>query len=69
LKSQKNFSAFLETQELLNSLDSEIKNSLQESLRITLEEAEIKWNKTIALEEGKLEYKEIKLLIVTHLET
>ncbi len=55
LKSQKNFGVFSSTQEHLNSLDSEIKKTLQNSLNKTLEEAETKWNETIEQEHKKLE--------------
>ncbi len=55
LKSQKNFGVFSATQEHLDSLEIEIKKSLQNNLNTTLEEAETKWKEAIEQEHKKLE--------------
>jgi ABC-type cobalamin/Fe3+-siderophores transport system ATPase subunit len=55
LKSQKNFSVFSATQKQLDSLEIEIKKSLQNNLNTTLEEAETKWKEAIEQEHKILE--------------
>jgi ABC-type cobalamin/Fe3+-siderophores transport system ATPase subunit len=55
LKYQKNFGVFTKTQNLLESLDSNIQNLLRKNLDTVLEETEIKWKDAIENEYKKLD--------------